>query len=107
LGQEKNLNECPKCHGKTEFIKVIFSREVREPYKDSNGRNRFSSSYEDMEFMFTKEYSKMFSPVFSGNYDFDAKEENGIITVILTPASKENTATKAVESKRLLATQDT
>jgi hypothetical protein len=40
-----------------------------------------------MEFIFTKEYSKMLSPVFSGNYDFDAKEENGAITITLTPTS--------------------
>jgi len=69
------------------LVKVIFSREVREPFKDENGKNRFSTSYQDMEFIFTKEYSKMLSPVFSGNYDFDAKEENGVIIVTLTPTS--------------------
>jgi len=69
------------------MVKLVFSREVREPYKDENGKSRFSISYEDMEYMFTKEYSKMLSPVFSGNYDFDAKEENGVITVTLTPTS--------------------
>ena len=69
------------------MVKVIFSREVREPFKDENGKNRFSTSYQDMEFIFTKEYSKMLSPVFSGNYDFDAKEENGVIIVTLTPTS--------------------
>ena len=69
------------------MVKVIFSREVREPFKDENGKNRFSTSYQDMEFIFTKEYSKMLSPVFSGNYGFDAKEESGVITVTLTPTS--------------------
>ena len=69
------------------MVKVVFSREVREPYKDENGKNRFSISYLDMEFVFSKEYSKMFSPVFSGDYDFDSKEENGVITVTLTPTS--------------------
>ena len=39
-----------------------------------------------MEFIFGKEYNKMFNPVFSElYYDFDAKEENGIITFVLTP----------------------
>lgn len=39
-----------------------------------------------MEFIFDKEYNKIFNPVFSElRYDFDAKEENGIITFVLTP----------------------
>ena len=36
--------------------------------------------------MLEKEHNKMFKPVFSDlYYDFDAKEENGIITFVLTP----------------------
>lgn len=39
-----------------------------------------------MEFIFDKEYNKIFNPVFGElRYDFDAKEENGIITFVLTP----------------------
>jgi hypothetical protein len=63
---------------------MIFSREVREPYKE-NGRKKFGIHYEDVEFVFSREYSKMLRPVFSGDYDFDAKEENGVFTFTLTP----------------------
>jgi len=63
---------------------MIFSREVREPYEE-NGRKRFGVHYEDVEFVFPKEYSKMLRPVFSGDYDYDAKEENGVFTFTLTP----------------------
>jgi len=63
---------------------MIFSREVREPYEE-NGRKKFGVHYEDVEFVFPKEYSKTLRPVFSGDYDFDVKEENGVFTFILTP----------------------
>jgi len=63
---------------------MIFSREVREPY-EKNSRKRFGVQYEDVEFVFHKEYSKMLRSVFSGDYDYDAKEENGVFTFTLTP----------------------
>ena len=43
-----------------------------------------------MEFVFTREYSKVFRLVFGGNYDFDAEEEKGTITVTLTPNAERN-----------------
>ena len=85
------------------MVKVVFSREVREPYTE-NGKKRLWTSYEDMEFVFPKEYSKMFRPVFSGEYDFDAKEEKGVITVILTPASRKANSTQPLERKELVTT---
>jgi len=63
---------------------MVFSREVRAPYKE-NGKKKFGVHYEDVEFMFPKEHSKMLRPIFSGDYDFDAKEENGVFTFTLTP----------------------
>lgn len=70
----------------TSTVKMIISREVREPYEE-NGKKKFSVHYEDMEFIFPKEYSKMLRPIFSGDYDYDAKEQNGTFTFTLTPAT--------------------
>ena len=85
------------------MVKVVFSREIREAYTE-NGKKRLWTSYEDMEFVFPKEYSKMFRPVFSGEYDFDAKEENGVITIILIPASKNANSVQSLESEKLVTT---
>ncbi len=66
------------------MVSVVFEREVREPYME-NGKRRFHVSYQGAEFVFPNEYSKMLRPIFSAEYDFDAKEENGVITVTFTP----------------------
>jgi hypothetical protein len=65
-------------------VSVVFEREVREPYME-NGKRRFHVTYQGAEFVFPNEYSKMLRPIFSAEYDFDAKEENGVITVTFTP----------------------
>ena len=67
------------------MVSITFNREVREPYKDKNGRQRYHTSYQDSEFVFPHEYSKLFRPIFDGDYGFEAKEENGVITVTFTP----------------------
>lgn len=84
---------------------MIFSREVREPFLEQ-GKKRFSVVNENMEFVFPKEYSKMLSPVFSRDYDFDANEENGTITVILKPTPKETSITNPVECKKISTLQE-
>jgi hypothetical protein len=70
------------------------------------GKKRFSLINESMEFVFPNEYCKMFRPVFSGEFDFDAKEENGIITIILKPASKENSTASPLEYKKIPTFQE-
>lgn len=68
-------------------MKVIISRPIRQR-TTKDGKVRTWTSYEDVEFIFDKEYNKVFNPVFGDvRYDFDAKEENGIITFVLTPRS--------------------
>jgi hypothetical protein len=62
-------------------------RSVRKPLKGSTTNERFSQ-LEDIEFVFPKEYNKILSPVFSQDFDFEAKSENGVLKFILTPASK-------------------
>jgi hypothetical protein len=66
-------------------VSITFNREVREPYKDKNGRQRYHTSYQGWEFVFPHEYSKLFRPIFDGDYGFEAKEENGVIIVTFTP----------------------
>jgi hypothetical protein len=43
---------------------------------------------EDIEFALPKECNKMISPIFTENFDFDIKSENGVLTFTLTPTSK-------------------
>jgi hypothetical protein len=64
-------------------------RTVRRPLKIKGvSTGEPFSQLEDVEFVFPKEYNKMLRPIFYQDFDFDAKEENGVLTFILTPASK-------------------
>ena len=85
--EKESLNGKGKCEYKWRWantVKLVLSREVREPYEE-NGKKKFGVHYEDVEFVFPKEYSKMLRPAFSGDYDFDVKEENGTFTFTLKP----------------------
>lgn len=66
---------------------LIVRRTVRKPLKGAKTNERFSQ-LEDIEFVFPKEYNKMLSPIFTQDFDFEAKSENGVLTFILTPTSK-------------------
>jgi len=62
-------------------------RTVRKPVSEANKKEWFSQ-LEDIEFVFPKEYNKILSPVFSEDFDFDARSDNGVLTFTLTPAPK-------------------
>ncbi len=62
-------------------------RTVRKPVSEASKKEWFSQ-LEDIEFVFPKEYSKILSPVFSEDFDFDARSDNGVLTFTLTPVPK-------------------
>jgi hypothetical protein len=62
-------------------------RTVRKPVSEAN-KNEWFSQLEDIEFVFPKEYNKILSPVFSEDFDFDLRTDNGVLTFTLTPAPK-------------------
>jgi hypothetical protein len=57
---------------------------VREPI-EGGGRKKWSSQIEAAEFVFPKKFSKILKPIFTQDFDWDAKEEDGTITIIFTP----------------------
>ena len=66
-------------------MKIVVSRPVRRRYKE-DGKVKTNTEYVDIEFIMPKEYEKILDPVFSDlYYDYKLKEENGIITFVLTP----------------------
>jgi hypothetical protein len=75
-------------------------RTVRRPTEGVD--KKLFSSLEAIEFVFSKEYSKMLRPIFTQDYDYDVKEENGTITFILTPKSSNQTSKKqAIENDQV------
>jgi len=73
----------------TSTVTLILRRTVRRPLKIKGvNTGKPFSQLEDIEFVFPKEYNKMLKPVFYEDFDFDAKVENGMITLVLTPTSK-------------------
>ena len=59
------------------------------------------ANVEALEFVFPKKYSKILQPIFTRDFDWEAKEENGTITVIFTPTSKiANKETSDVTSQK-------
>jgi hypothetical protein len=57
---------------------------VREPI-EGGGKKKWSDHVEGTEFIFPKKYSKTLRPIFTQDFDWAAKEENGTITIIFTP----------------------
>jgi hypothetical protein len=66
---------------------LIVRRTVRKPVSEAN-KNEWFSQLEDIEFVFPKEYNKILSPVFKQDFDFDLRDDNGVLTFTLTPAPK-------------------
>ena len=62
-------------------------RTVRKPVSEVSKKEWFSQ-LEDIEFVFPKEYNKILSPVFTEDFDFDARSDNGEITFTLRPVQK-------------------
>jgi hypothetical protein len=68
------------------MVSLILRRTVRRPLKVKGGdAGKPFSQEEDVEFVFPKEYNKMLRPIFYGDFDYEAREENGSLTFILTP----------------------
>jgi hypothetical protein len=66
---------------------LIVRRTLRKPLKGKNSKEWFTQ-LEDIEFTLPKESNKIISPIFTENFDFNVKSENGILTFTLTPKSK-------------------
>jgi hypothetical protein len=78
------------------MVSLILRRTVRRQLKvKGEGTGKPCSQLEDIEFVFPKEYNKILKPVFCGNYNYYAREENGSLAFILTP-------TKCTEDKSLI-----
>lgn len=78
------------------MVSLILRRTVRRQLKAKGVETgKPCSQLEDIEFVFPKEYNKILKPVFYGNYNYEAREENGSLTFILTP-------TKCTEDESLL-----
>jgi hypothetical protein len=76
---------------------------VREPIGGGGGK-KWSSQVEAAEFVFPKKFSKLFKPIFTQAFDWDAKEGNGTITLIFTPkppASNNQGPASTIENIRL------
>jgi len=69
------------------LVMLIVRRSVRKPVAGA-GKKEWFNQLEDIEFVFPKEYNKILSPVFSQDFDFDAKSANGVLTFTLTPVIK-------------------
>ncbi len=68
------------------MVSLILRRTVRRPVKvEGEEARKLYSQLEDVEFVFPKEYNKMLRPIFSNDFDYEAREENGSLTFILTP----------------------
>jgi hypothetical protein len=74
-------------------------RTVRKPVSEANKKEWFSQ-LEDIEFVFPKEYNKILSPVFSQDFDFDARSDNGEITFTLRPAQKQPETTSETKKPK-------
>ena len=75
------------------MVSLILRRTVRRPLKvKGEDSGKPYSQEEDVEFVFPKEYNKMLRPIFYGDFDYEAREENGSLTFILTP-------TKCIENE--------
>ncbi len=78
------------------MVLLILRRTVRRQLKIEGGAtSKPCSQLEDVEFVFPKKYNKMLKPLFNGKYDYEAREENGSLTFILTP-------TKCTEDEPLI-----
>ena len=65
-------------------MKIVLSRPVRRRF-EGNGNVKPGTEYVDVEFNLPKEYDKILNPVFSDlYYDYDLREENGVISFVLT-----------------------
>ena len=84
------------------MVSLILRRTVRRQLKvKGKEAGRPCSQLEDIEFVFPKEYNKMLKPVFQGNYNYEAKEENGSLTFILTPTKcTEDESLQPVETEK-------
>lgn len=69
------------------MVVLIVRRSVRKPVAGASKKEWFNQ-FEDIEFVFPKEYNRILSPVFSQDFNFDAKSENGVLTFTLTPVIK-------------------
>jgi hypothetical protein len=49
------------------------------------GKKKWDDNVEAFGFVFPKKYSKILHPIFTQDFDWSAKEENGTITIIFTP----------------------
>lgn len=68
------------------MVSLILRRTVRRPLKvEGEDFGKPYSQEEDVEFVFPKEYNKMLRPIFYKDFDYEAREENGSLTFILTP----------------------
>ena len=68
------------------MVSLILRRTVRRPLKvEGEEAGKLYSQLEDVEFVFPKEYNKMLRPIFNKDFDYEAREENGSLTFILTP----------------------
>jgi hypothetical protein len=68
------------------MVSLILRRTVRRPLKvKGEYSGKPYSQEEDVEFVFPKEYNKMLRPIFYKDFDYEAREENGCLTFILTP----------------------
>ena len=52
------------------------------------GKKKWDDNVEAFGFVFPKKYSKILQPIFTQDFNWEAKQENGTITVIFTPTSK-------------------
>ena len=62
----------------------MLERTAREPI-EKGGKGKWSDHIEATEYVFHKKYSKILRPLFTQDFEWDAKEENGTITIIFTP----------------------
>jgi len=83
-------------------------RTVRKPVSEVSKKEWFSQ-LEDIEFVFPKEYNKILSPVFSEDFDFAARSDNGVLTFTLTPVQKppdiNNSEPKKTKKERIKSFQ--
>jgi len=67
----------------------VLERTVRKPIGEG-GKKKWDDQFEGKEFIFPKKYSKTLRPIFTQEFDWAAKEENGTITIIFTPRPPES-----------------
>ena len=84
------------------MVSLILRRTIRRPLKvEGEDSGKPYSQEEDVEFVFPKEYNKMLRPIFYRDFDYEAREENGSLTFILTPTkSSENESLEPDEAAK-------